>query len=274
MNPIFFAVKSHCRVLLIAAASFAVALPVCAQANSAATPNPGTKTPAFEVASVKPSKPGCTGMSASSSAGRFSAQCTTLMGLLYNAYPIKPNTPVPGLPGWGNSAQFYVDAKTDDETTLALKKLSEDEQWTETQQMLQALLADRFKLRIHHEVTELPVYDLVIAKSGFKLKEVHEVEGPQSDSWTRGHISMRPDSVSQLAFTLSEMLDCEVVDKTGLTGKYNIDLKWTPDDQQGTPDAGPTVFTALEEQLGLKLAASKSPVDTIVIDHVEKPTEN
>jgi uncharacterized protein (TIGR03435 family) len=65
-----------------------------------------------------------------------------------------------------------------------------------------------------------------------------------------------------------------VVDKTGLTGNYDIDLKWTPDDQQGTPDAGPSLFTALEEQLGLKLVPAKGPVDKLVVDHVEKPSEN
>jgi uncharacterized protein (TIGR03435 family) len=76
-------------------------------------------------------------------------------------------------------------------------------------------------------------------------------------------------------YCLSEgLVDRTVIDKTGLTGNYDIDLKWTPDDQQGTPDAGPTLFTALEEQLSLKLVPSKDPVDTFVVDHAEKPTEN
>ena len=80
--------------------------------------------------------------------------------------------------------------------------------------------------------------------------------------------------MDNLAFILSDALGRKVVDITGVTGKYDIDLKWTPDDQQGKPDAGPTLFTAIEEQLGLKLEAAKGPVDTLVVDHIEKPSEN
>ena len=80
--------------------------------------------------------------------------------------------------------------------------------------------------------------------------------------------------MDQLVMCLSDVLSRRIVDKTGLTGNYDIDLKWTPDDQQGTSDAGPTLFTALAEQLGLKLDATKGPVDTLVVDHVERPTEN
>ena len=85
---------------------------------------------------------------------------------------------------------------------------------------------------------------------------------------------MRTGPVRSLVFALSDLLSRNVVDTTGLTGNYDIDLKWTPDDQQGTPDAGPTLFTALEEQLGLKLVPAKGPVDTFIVDHVERPTEN
>jgi uncharacterized protein (TIGR03435 family) len=80
--------------------------------------------------------------------------------------------------------------------------------------------------------------------------------------------------MDNLVMCLSDELGRNVVDKTGLTGHYGIDLKWTPDDQQEKPDAGPTLFTALEEQLGLKLDAAKGPVDTLVVDHVDKPSEN
>ena len=85
---------------------------------------------------------------------------------------------------------------------------------------------------------------------------------------------MRTGPIGSLVFVLSDVLSRNVVDKTGLTGNYDFDLKWTRDDQQGTPDAGPTLFTALEEQPGLKLVSAKGPVDTFVVDHVERPTEN
>lgn len=259
------------KAVLIAAASAASASPLVGQTSN---PGPHGARLAYEVVSVKPSKPGCRGMSVSSPPGRFSAHCTTLLGLLFNAYPIKPHVPVPGLPGWGTSARFDVEAKADDRTALAMQKLSGKDERAQAQLMLQALLADRFQLRIHHETRERPIYDLVVAKGGSKLKDAPESERSRGYSWGRGRIQVGKGPVGSLAFSLSDMVGREVVDKTGLTGKYDIDLRWTPYDQQGTPDAGPTLFTALEEQLGLKLVPAKGSVDTIVVDHVEKPSPN
>jgi len=240
-------------------------------AANAITPNP----PAFEVVSVKLSKPGCDNMMVSSPPGRFSAHCTTLLGLLFNAYStVKPDVPIPGLPGWANAERFDVDAKADDETAVAMENLPREEQWKQTQAMLQQALADRFKLRAHNETREGPIYELVAAKGGFKLKEAPESEHSRGYSWSHDHIEVRTGPVRSLVFALSDLLSRNVVDTTGLTGNYDIDLKWTPDDQQGTPDAGPTLFTALEEQLGLKLVPAKGPVDTFIVDHVERPTEN
>jgi len=192
-----------------------------------------------------------------------------------NAYSIKPNVAIPGIPAWANSVLFDVDAKADDETTAAVEKLSQDARSTQTQGMLQSLLADRFKLRVHNETREGPVYDLVIAKDGFKLKEAPESERPGGYSWGNGMIQVRKGSIESLVFTLSDSLtDRPVIDKTGLTGNYDIDLHWMPDDQQGTPDAGPSLFTALQEQLGLKLVPAKGPIETFVVDHVERPSAN
>jgi len=214
------------------------------------------------------------GMSVSSPPGRFSAQCTTLLGLLFNAYPIKPNVTIPGMPGWGNSSLFDVEAKADDETAVAMVKLPREDEWKQEQLMLQALLADRFKLRVHHETREGPVYQLVVAKGGFKLKDAPDSEHEGGYSWGNGEIQVRKGPIGSLAFSLSDLLGRTVIDKTGLTGKYDIALKWTPDEQQSADDAGPSLFTALEEQLGLKLEPAKGPVDVFIIDHVEKPSEN
>ncbi len=213
-------------------------------------------------------------MMVSSPPGRFTARCTTLLGLLFNAYPVKPNVTIPGLPGWGNSALFDVDAKADDDTLAAATSLPRDQQWNQTQLMLQALLADRFKLKVHMEKREGPIYELAIAKTGIKLKVAPEGGHSRGYSWSHEHIEVRTGPIASLAFTLSDILGRTVVDKTGLTGNYDIDLKWTPDDQEGAPDAGPTLFTALVEQLGLKLVPARGPVDTFVIDHVERPSEN
>ena len=213
-------------------------------------------------------------MIVSSPPGRFTVQCSTLLGLLFNAYLIKPNMTIPGMPGWGNSARFDVDAKANDETAIAMAKLPGEEERKQEQRMIQALLADRFKLRVHTETREGPIYELVIAKGGFKLKPAPDSENPRGSTSNREHVEVRTGPIGSLVFALSDILARKVVDKTGITGNYDIELKWTPDDQQSTPDAGPTLFTALQEQLGLKLISSRGPVDVFIINHVEKPSEN
>jgi uncharacterized protein (TIGR03435 family) len=136
---------------LLLAACFALAASIHGQGKPTAANTITPNSPKFEVVSVKLSKLGCDNMMVSSPPGRFSAHRTTLLGLLFNAYPtVKPNVPIPGLPGWANSERFDVDAKADDETTVAMENLSREAQWKLTQTMLQAALAERFKLRTHN----------------------------------------------------------------------------------------------------------------------------
>jgi uncharacterized protein (TIGR03435 family) len=156
--------------------------------------------------------------------------------------------------------------------------------------MIVALLKDRFHLLAHIEIKTLPVYDLVIAKGGSKLKEDAV---PLSNSTDPGKtpFNLKPGSfmisdsqmtgvaipVSMLASNLTFQVERNVIDKTGLTGRYDINLKWTPAEQEGKTENSadaPDLFTALQEQLGLKLEPSKGPVDTLVVDHVEMPTAN
>jgi uncharacterized protein (TIGR03435 family) len=243
-----------------------------ALAQSGARP---IQTPAYEVVSVKPSQPGCGGMSISVPPGRFSARCITVWGLIYNAYDVKSlHDYPPGLPSWGDSAQFDVEAKIGDESVTAERNLSPKEREAVSQQMLQALLADRFRLRVHYEDKIQSVYQLVVAKNGPKLKQWPAGENPRGVSWGGNQIKVQGAGLDRLVFCLSDVLGRTVVDKTGLSGNFDINLKWTPDDQQGQPDAGPTLFAALEEQLGLKLDAAKDPVSALVVDHVDKPSEN
>jgi uncharacterized protein (TIGR03435 family) len=257
---------SACCALLVSARGQGASQPAGAAASN---------QPAFEVVSVRTNQSNCDSNSVSSSLGRFTARCNTLLNLLFNAFPaVKPSVPIPGLPGWANSAHFDVDAKADDATIAALQKLSGEERWKQTQLMLQSALADRFKLRTHIETREGPIYELVVAKGGCKLKNAPTDELSRGSSWGRTMVQVRTGPIATLVFALSDTLGRNVVDKTGLTGNFDIDLKWTPDDQQGTPEAGPTLFTALEEQLGLKLVNAKGPVQTFVIDHVERPTAN
>ena len=180
---------------------------------------------------------------------------------------------LPGIAGWATSDQFDVEAKMDSDTLAALQKLPREQFSDQRDRMLQAILVDRFKLKIHHETREQPIYVLEIAKGGSKLKLGDEKAGP-GFWWGGGNIVGNATPIDRFAFVLSDVLGRDVIDKTGLTGKYSIKLTWTLDELQGTADPGPTLFAAIEEQLGLKLRSTKGPVDIIVIDQVEKPSEN
>jgi uncharacterized protein (TIGR03435 family) len=261
---------AHQKNLVIAAVWISLAIPGITQTAPKAT---GTKPPAYDVVSVKRSRSD-EGMQVATREDSFSARNVTLWELLYNAYDVRPADPVKGLPGWADSTRFDVEAKMDDSTFAALQKLPQQERSQRQHLMLQSLLADRFQLRAHHETAERPIYNLVIANAGFKLKESQSNE---SGGWVGGgQIHYLASPISSLVFTLSntEEVGRAVVDKTGLTGHYDITLTWTPDERLGAGDAGPSIFTALEEQLGLKLASAKGLVDTIVVDHTEQPSPN
>lgn len=202
----------------------------------------------------------------------------TLWAVIYNAYEVRSlwDHP-PGLPGWADNDRFDIEAKADDETTAAMEKLSTKEQDHLESQMLQSLLADRFQLRVHYESKSQPVYELVLAKGGPQIEPLPPDHKPGwGMKFMPGEFVVNGKSISEFAHALSisNLAGRTVVDKTGLTGNYDFDLKWTPDNDQGTPDAGPTLFTALEEQLGLKLVPAKAPVQTLIVDRVERPTPN
>lgn len=263
---------------LLLAVCFAPAVRVSGQSNSPAPHGASPKAPAFDVVSVRPAKPNCPGMSLSGPPGRYSARCVTLWALIYNAYEVRSfHDYPPGLPSWADKDTFDIEAKADDDTTAAMEKLPGRDQAREGREMLQSILVDRFQLRIHYESKPQPVYDLVLAKGGAKLKPLPADLKPGGGmSAGPGRMTIHNQSVAAFAHFLSQtnLAGRLVVDKTALAGNYDFDLKWTPDDQQGTSDAGPTLFTALEEQLGLKLVPAKAPVDVLVIDHAERPTEN
>jgi uncharacterized protein (TIGR03435 family) len=155
--------------------------------------------------------------------------------------------------------------------------------------MFQQLLADRFKLTVHWETRELPVYALVVAKNGPSLHESKESDGSSHTSTSTGQFTARGVTMVEMAQTLTQELSRElgrvVIDKTGIAGRYDVTLKWTPDTGSGSinsgtegtmppPDFGPSIFTAIQEELGLKLESTKGPVQVLAIDHVEMPSEN
>jgi len=299
------------KLMLSAAGLLVVAAPVVigvlhATQGRAESQSPSTShSYEYEVASIKPNKSGTNTVRLMDTPDGLTAKNSTLLMLIHAAYRVEYNQ-IAGAPSWLNSDHYDIDAKMDSATADALHKLSEDQGRIERQKMLQALLADRFKLAIHRETKELPVYALVVAKNGPKLQEAkpgdtypNGFKGPEGQpghgmSFMNGNGSLTCQGVpiANLVGLLSLQLGRTVVDKTGLTSKYDFTLKWTPDESQGAmfkgpgsgpqgsaspppPDAsGPSIFTALQEQLGLKLESQKGPVEILVINHAEQPSEN
>jgi uncharacterized protein (TIGR03435 family) len=253
---------------------FAVTL-VAAAIASAETPL------AFEVASIKPGDPDKRGMQIQNTpGGRFNAKNVSVKLLIQHAYDVK-EFQISGGPAWINSP-WDITAKADGTATPAQIK-----------QMIQTLLADRFKLTIRRETKELPSYALVVGKNGPKLKE-SENAGREANGagrkamfmMGRGRLDAQGIHMGAFVNQLARQVNRPVIDKTGLTGTYDIKLEWTPDDNQmarlkaeaeGAPAIdpnGPSIFTAVQEQLGLKLEAQKGEVETLFIERLEKPTEN
>ena len=260
-----------------------IAAIVCASfAAFAQTPD----VPRFEVASIKPGDPTpsrvFTGMQRG---GRFVASNASLKLLIEFAYDLR-SYQVAGGPNWVDTANFTIEAIPDSQVPIPSGQAG----ILELRPMVQNLLADRFKLAVHREMKDQQVYDLVLAKGGSKLKEAPPGRPGQPmgiRSQAPGRLTGTSETMSILARVLSERLGRLVIDKTGLAEtRYDFILSWTPDPEQpattapaGNPadsaDAsGPTIFTALQEQLGLKLESTKRPVEMLIIDRVERPDEN
>jgi len=255
-----------------------------AQSN---TPPAGVqaKAPVFDVVSIKPNKSGSGRTSISSDNGFYSAENISLKQLLENAYDVKEYV-ISGLTGWANSDRFDVKAKIVDMDADAVKKLTEEQR----REMLQQLLADRFQLKVHLQTEVLPIYEMVVAKGGAKITAVEPV-GPDPDAdknkefkgMGRGSMNVNNTVLTahdvlldNLARTLSSRVSRTIVDKTGLKGNYDLSLTWSPDEGSAaaSDSSAPSLFTALQEQLGLRLQPSKGPVETLVVDHIEMPSEN
>jgi uncharacterized protein (TIGR03435 family) len=235
--------------------------------------------PAFDVAAIhlhEPQPQDHVSIKSSPYDGHLNAFNVSLFTLIWWSFEI-PEARILGTPDWARSKRFDIEATADPSVDARLKALGPDAARKQKEKMVQALLADRFRLVSHTETRELPVYNLVVAKGGPKL-------GPQKEGGTaiglsRGHIrALAPNSVSTLAEQLSMVVGRDVVDKTGINGRYDLKLDWTPDDAASAADANsnapPPIFTALQEQLGLKLESQKGPVQVLVVDHVEMPSAN
>jgi uncharacterized protein (TIGR03435 family) len=273
------------------------------QAQSASPP----ATPKFDVVSIKPCKPGEM-HPGGSSPGSLHIGCGILAGtdntgliqLAYNRYATgRMSTfsiiPIEGAPDWIHSETFEIDAKAAGQPSFQMMEGP----------MMQAILEERFKLKIHRETRQAPVYELTLGKGAPKLKPYREgsctpvavgstmvpLAAPQHYCRNmvspRGGVDFEGGTLSSFAGLLNLILDRSVIDKTGLTGFFELHLKFSPDDSAaprpaapgpGVPVAAapdlPGIFQAIQEQLGLKLVPAKGPVDVLVIDHIERPSGN
>jgi uncharacterized protein (TIGR03435 family) len=274
-------------------------------------------TPKFEVASIKPcgNTPTGSGVRSGSigvSPGRLRVTCASVTFMIQTAYVnsanvdaklafrIDPNglAPVSGGPPWMKSDPFAIEAKAEGNPSAQMMQGP----------MLQALLEDRFKLKIHRETREIPVYVLTVAKSGVKLRPLEEGACTPSDPFqlpaptdknfaeaifktcgtaritrTAGGMvatAFHGMSLDQASRELTRRLDRPVINRTGIPGLFDLHLEFSPDQAtpgfpaSDDPPGGPSIFTALQEQLGLKLEPAKGPGEFLVVDSVERPSEN
>jgi uncharacterized protein (TIGR03435 family) len=295
--------QARARYALFLVALAAIGVPVAfglAYATQIAVQSPAQNTSAlsaefkYDVASFKVNKSGpgramILGTDDGFTATNFNLK--ELIGFAYGIATAAQDGRIVGAPSWITSEAYDVEAKMDVATVEALKKLSPDDRVLARQHMFQELLADRCKLAAHWETKEFPVYELVIAKGGLKIQESkpsNTAAGGRGGMGLRGRggpLTAHEVPISDLVALLSMLLNRTVIDKTGLVGRYDFTLNWTPDESNDPsffpsitgqpPDpSGPSIFAALQEQLGLKLEAGKGPVKVIVIDHIEKPSGN
>jgi uncharacterized protein (TIGR03435 family) len=234
-----------------------------------------TSEPAFEVATIRPAAPSPDGHTHINypPGDRFSAANITLLALMEWAYGMPAKQILDG-PSWLATTRFDIQAKSNTEADSSPQSLSsaQEQEQERKRHMVESLLGERYGLKLHKETRTLPAYDLVIAKGGAKLQP-SQASG-KSIGTGRTHFNGEGLTATTIAEQLSQIAGRIVVDKTGLTGRYDLKLLWTPDDAPATDTSAPSLFTALQEQLGLRLESTKEAVPVLVIDHIDLPTAN
>jgi len=255
--------------------------------------------PSFEVTSVKPST-AAFGPQIPPGAGRFLMRAATVEDMVMYAYGLRHRSEFAGGPGWVKSERFDVEGRLSDTDMAAVDKLPGPQREEQMAQRLQTLLADRFALKVSFPKKELPVFELTVAKDGFKCAKAAPPQNVFPAVMPRFALLVPPpvpvppglSPEQQHALSLSphvtmkgwpmwtitnflrfpvEMQGRMVVDKTGIEGNYDCDLQWV---SEGADVPGPSLYTALEEQMGLHLRAAKEMLETVMVESVERPTGN
>jgi uncharacterized protein (TIGR03435 family) len=227
--------------------------------------------PRFEVASIKASNADSSSSSGIQTGhGRLTAINVTLKRCIIGAYGVGPHQ-ISGGPDWLDSDRFEITAIADQPVGDGVLMV-----------LLQSLMAERFKLALHRETRIIQVYSLEIGKGGTKLEKAEAGEGVTNSSTSNGRamIDAHDTNMDSFANLLARQMDLPVVNHTGLQGVFNFKLQWTREGAlpvkpgEAAANEAPSIFTAIQEQLGLRLRAQKAPVEILVIDHAERPTEN
>lgn len=233
------------------------------------------KAPSFDVVSIHPSDPNNYKWNYREYPDRVAITGATVRTLVADAYG-KELANVLGGPKWIDSERYDVTATFDESLMAKLHQLSNRDRMDQIFLMLRTVMEQRFGLTTRHETRDAPVYLLVIAKDGPKFDLApppkNETEAREVGARYNGHLwKVNREPMSFLAIQLSRYREVgrNVIDQTGLTGEYRFDFDWT-----SKPDPDESFYTALDEQLGLKLTPAKRPVDYLVIDHIDRPAEN
>jgi uncharacterized protein (TIGR03435 family) len=250
-------------------AVIAAAVVVAAQAPA--------QKPTFQAASIKANaRSGFSPTSIRIAGNRYSATGIPLRPLIMEAYNLR-DWQVVGGPSWISTDQWDIEAVADDGVALLTLNVEDPSRPTEASLMTRSLIENRFQFKFHLDTKELPVYELTVAKNGPKFKLSSE-QSLGRRSGGRGEIEVRAHPFASFAYLLSRQLDRTLVNKVDVHGLYDIKLQWNPvlrpEGEPAISSDRPSVFTALQEQLGLKLESSKGSVEVLVIDSVQKPTEN
>jgi uncharacterized protein (TIGR03435 family) len=273
----------------------AVALPVVQAQSAGFTPRKDAdQIPSYELASIHKTPEENTAWSIHDDSDGLTARAATLRSLIGEAYGFSlgqlNDQQLVGVPAWAKTQRFDIKAKVDSTNVAKLQELTKAAtMMVEARQivsrtptfrmvMLQRLLEDRFQLKVHYEQRVMPLYEMVVAKGGVRMKTPHPTD-PEHGSMEMSAGKLEGENVPMAFIPVMFALELErpVEDKTATEGNFDFQLRWTrmgDAEDNGADASAPSLFTAVQEQMGLKLRPGKGPVWVIVVDHAEMPSEN